>query len=230
MKKFAFIFARGGSTGLKNKNLKVFFGKPLVERTIIQAKASNLFDQIILSSDNKEIISYGKKHKIICINRPKKLASKNSPEINSWIHAINYLKINNFLFDLMIILPCTSPLRIINDIKKSITAKNNKIDLVTTITKSKYHPLLNIFKKDKDGHIISLNKVFNKKRMKQRQSLSNNFILNNAVYVTTPQYIKNKKDYFEGKTVGVEIPFERSIDIDTQVDLEIAKLLYKKFQ
>ena len=92
MKIFAFIFARGGSKGLKNKNLKVFDGETLVGRTINQAKKSKLFKKVILSSDSNKILTEGKKKNIFTIKRPNRLATSKSPEMYAWIHAIKFLK------------------------------------------------------------------------------------------------------------------------------------------
>ena len=63
---FAFIFARSGSKGIKNKNIKNFNGAPLVDYTIKFAKKSKIFDKIILSSDSNRIIKSGKKNNVEC--------------------------------------------------------------------------------------------------------------------------------------------------------------------
>ena len=61
MKIFAFIFARGGSKGLKNKNVKLFSGKPLLSHSINFAKKLNFIDKIFVSSENKKILNIAKK-------------------------------------------------------------------------------------------------------------------------------------------------------------------------
>ena len=75
------ICARGGSRGLKNKNIKLFHGKPLIYWTLKMAKQIKGFDEIIISTDSKKIRSicenYGFK---ILFLRPKSLAKDNSPE------------------------------------------------------------------------------------------------------------------------------------------------------
>jgi hypothetical protein len=71
MRIYAFIFARGNSKGIKNKNIKNFLGRPLLINTITFAKKSNFFDKIILSSDSNKILSLGKKNNLFLIKRPK---------------------------------------------------------------------------------------------------------------------------------------------------------------
>ena len=87
------ICARAGSKGLKNKNIKKFNGKPLIEWTFKVANSINEFDEIILSTDSKEIIKIAKRNKIeVPFIRPKNLAEDNSKEINVWKHTLKYLK------------------------------------------------------------------------------------------------------------------------------------------
>ena len=226
MIKFAFIFARGGSKGLKNKNLKDFNGETLISRTINQAKKSKLFKKIILSSDNDRILNEGRIKGIITIKRPKYLAKSKSPEMLSWVHAINYLKEKNFKIDLMVVLPCTSPLRSIIDIKKCIKAHNKNIHMVMTVTKSKYHPSLNIVQAVRKNIIKKLENKSPGKYVR-RQDVKNNFIIANSVYVCNPNNLLKRPFLFHKKVLGIEVPKERAIDIDDKIDLKISKLLAK---
>ena len=92
MKIFAFIFARGGSKGIKNKNLKKINNLSLVARTVKQANNIKEIDRVFVSSDNKKILKEGNAHGALSILRPKKLCKDNSLEMKSWLHAIDYLK------------------------------------------------------------------------------------------------------------------------------------------
>ena len=87
------ICARGGSKGIKNKNIKNFHGKHLIEWTFKIAKDVNKFSNIILSTDSKKIAFIGRKNNIdVPFLRPKSLAKDSSKEINVWKHALRYLK------------------------------------------------------------------------------------------------------------------------------------------
>lgn len=226
MMKYAFIFARGGSKELKNKNLKFFLKKPLVKHSIHFAKKTKIFDKIILSSDSNKILNIGKKEKIFTIKRPKKMSKSNSPEIDAWIHAINFLKNKNYIFDIMVVLPCTSPLRNKKDVVNCINLMDKKTHIVTTISKTKLNPGFNMFKKNKNNFIESFTKTDNK--YYRRQDLPKIFTLTNSVYVTYPKNILSKKVIFNKNIKGLEIPKERSIDIDDKVDFSIAEFLAKK--
>ena len=89
----ALICARGGSKGIHNKNIKIFDGKPLIVRSINQAKETKEINKVIVSTDSEEIAK-------IAINagaevpfmRPKKLAEDNTPEWLVWRHALENIK------------------------------------------------------------------------------------------------------------------------------------------
>jgi len=228
MKIFAFIFARGNSKGIKNKNIKNFLGSPLLTHTISFAKKVKIFDKIILSSDSSKILSLGKKNNLFLIKRPKKLASDFSPEWLSWKHAISCINKKNFFFDLMVVLPCTTPLRTNEDLIKCIKAIKSKVDVVTTVAKSNHHPSFNMVRKNIKNYIGIYNK--NKKLFHRRQDTEEIFNLSNSIYVTTPMYVLNKKSMFEGKVKGIEVPQERSIDIDSNFDFIYAEEMFKKLK
>ncbi len=217
---YVFIFARSGSKGIKNKNLKKIKDKSLLELSINTAKKINP-DKIFISSDSKKIEAIAKKNKVDFINRPKKLCSDKSPEILSWKHAINCVGIN---FDIFISLPTTAPLRSISDIKKCIQKKiNKKNDIVVCITKSKKSPYFNMVTKKNN----SLKKIINSD-ISRRQDCPISYDLTTISYVTTPNYILKSNNIFAGLVHGVEVPYERSIDIDDKYDLEYARFLMSK--
>lgn len=225
----AFIFARGGSKGLKNKNLLKFRNRSLLGHSILQAKRSKLIKKVFVSTDSlkikKEAIKY---QALVPFLRPKKLSSDKSPEIDSWKHAVNYLnnKLNIFP-DYIVSVPTTSPLRKISDINKCIReAIYKKLDLVAVITKSQKNPYFNMLEiKKKKFKIIKKNKNFYR-----RQDAPICFDMTTACYVFKPEYIKKTNNIFSGKVGYIEIPRERAIDIDDNFDYRIATLLSKKLR
>ena len=225
MKKYAFIFARGGSKGLKNKNILNFNGLSLLAHTIQFAKKSLLFDKIFVSTEDKKILSIAKKYGAEIIQRPKYLSKDNSPEILSWKHAINFLKKNNDVFDLFISLPTTSPLRSILDVKKCIKKYNKKIDAVITFAKTSRNPCFNMIKINDNDFVELVNKT--NKLYSRRQDAPNIYDMTTVCYVTNPKYVLKVNNIFEGKIKGVEIPNFRSLDIDSKLDFTITKYIYK---
>lgn len=226
----ALICARGNSKGIKNKNLLKFKNTTLIGNAIKQARGSNFIDKVVVSTDSKNIIKESIKHGAeVPFVRPSHLAKDNSPEIDTWKHAINFLKKKKEKIDYIVSVPTTSPLRKIPDINKCIkTAIKKKLDIVFSVTKSSKNPYFNMFvlKKKKLQLILK-----SKKKIFRRQDAPKCFDLTTVCYVFKPNYIlKKNKNLFSGKTGYVEIPKNRSIDIDDREDYEIAKFLSKKLK
>ena len=123
MKIIAFIFARGGSKGLPNKNIKILNGKPLIAWSIEHAKKINRIDRVIVSTDSEEIAKIAREFGAeVPFMRPLELATDESPEWLSWQHGLKYLKsIDGCLPDLMLSIPATAPLRDVEDINNDQT-------------------------------------------------------------------------------------------------------------
>jgi CMP-N-acetylneuraminic acid synthetase len=226
----ALICARGNSKGIKNKNLLKFKNTTLIGNAIKQAQGSNLIDKVVVSTDSKNIIKESIKHGAeVPFVRPLYLARDNSPEIETWKHAINFLKKKKEKIDYIVSVPTTSPLRKIPDINKCIKiAIKKKLDIVFSVTKSSKNPYFNmvVVKKKKLQLILK-----SKKKIFRRQDAPKCFDLTTVCYVFKPNYIlKKNKNLFSGKTGYVEIPKNRSIDIDDREDYEIAKFLSKKLK
>ena len=112
------ILARGGSKGVKNKNIRNVLDIPLIHYTLNQAKNSNLFDKIVVSSDSNKILEVASKiDGIELLKRPLEFANDTISKRPAIRHAVTTIeKKYNILFDNIIDLDCTSPLRDIDDI------------------------------------------------------------------------------------------------------------------
>ena len=227
MKTFAFIFARGGSKGLPRKNIRKLAGKPLIAHSIDAAKEISSIKKIFVSTEDPEIASIAEQNQAVVIHRPSSLASDNSPEWLSWKHAINYAQDNFGTFQNFISLPTTSPLRNSDDITRCLSAHKRGVDFVVTTIKSQRSPWFNMVQQDDTGAIKLLirdkrNSIVN------RQTAPESYDLTTVAYVTSPNFILDNNSIWDGHVVGVQIPPERAIDIDTLLDFEIAEFLYFK--
>lgn len=223
MKNFAFIFARGGSKRIKNKNLKKIKNKTLLDITIDQAKSIKKIDKIFLSTDSKKIASSVKNKNIEIIIRPKSLANDFSSEWRAWQHAIKEVN-KKHNFKKFICLPVTSPLRKKKDIEKCINKLNVKNDIIITIQKTDRNPWFNMVKTNDKNFFEIVNKK--KKIVDIRQKAPMVYDMTTVCYVARPEFILKNKSIFSGKVGALIIPQERALDIDTNFDLKIARLLY----
>ena len=221
------ICARGGSKGIKKKNLKFFFGKTLVEHSILFAKKYRN-SEIYLSSENKEILDIGRKNEIKLIIRPSKLAKDETNEIKVWEHFLKQKKNENKIPKYFINLPPTAPLRTLKTVNKAISKfKKNNYDIVVVASKSSKSPYFNLVEEKRS----LIKPAIFKKSIYRRQTAPKTYDLTTIVYVVKSKFIlKNKvKNIFEGKVGFIETRnFAETIDIDEPKDLKIAKLFYNK--
>ncbi len=216
-KYLAVILARGGSKRLLKKNLKNLNGKPLVVHTILSALKCKYLDEIIVSSDDKEILKVSKKYGANTIKRPKYLANDKAKSF----HALKHVIENTSTFDYVILLQPTSPLRNekhINDAINLLEKKN--ADSIISVCKTDHYPLWsNVL--PKNG---SMKNFFNKRS----QDFKNYYRLNGAIYICkTSSFLKEKSFFLKNNIYAFEMLKEESIDIDTEFDFKIAKALMK---
>ena len=224
-KTFCFIFARGGSKGIPKKNILPIGGLPLLVHSINLAKRLEVVDRIFVSTDCKDISEIAIEQNVNVIKRPIYLAQDDSSEWLAWQHAIKYVETYEEKFDRFLSLPTTAPLRTKGDIEKCLEALKKDVDLVLTMTKSKRSPWFNMVTSDESS---KLNLIFSESKIIRRQDSPQCFDLTTLAYVSRPHYIMNSTSMWDGIVQGVEIPSERSIDIDDTYDYMIAKLLMEK--
>lgn len=229
MKIAAFIFARGGSKGLPGKNIKSFCGKPLIAWSIEQALTVEGVEQVFVSTDSLEIAAVAKEFGAqIPFIRPADLAGDTSPEWNAWRHALNYYEeFTGALPEIFLSVPATSPLRISSDIGRALDEfKKGDVDAVITVTEAHRSPFFNMIKVDDDAYcqpVIRLGKTLDR-----RQDALPVYDMTTVAYALRPEFIRTSDSLFEGRVRAVHVPVERSIDIDTLFDFEIAEFLYNK--
>tara|TARA_B100000902_G_scaffold389794_1_gene437553 strand:+ start:860 stop:1549 length:690 start_codon:yes stop_codon:yes gene_type:complete len=222
------ICARAGSKGIKDKNLKKIKDKPLIFYTIKNAKNINIFNQIVISSDSKKVINFGKKFKVKNnLIRPKYLAKDNSPKIPVIRHALLEMeKKYNKKFSIIVDLDVTAPLRNNDDVKKALkkfkTNNYNTLFSVNIARKNPYYNCIEIKKKK----ILPIKKE--KNFFTSRQEAPKVFEMNAAISIWNRKTLLNKNSLFTKNTGIYVMPIERSFDIDTSLDLEIVKYLLKK--
>ncbi len=220
----AVIPARKGSKGIKNKNIKIFHNKPLISHTIELALNSKLIKEIIITSDDKKVLSIAKSYNIRnIIKRPKELAQDDSLAIDTYFHTINYLKINNIFCKEIIILQPTSPLRIMQDINNAYKIyRSKKADAVISCSYGKY-PIEWSLHLENNGRIKKNN---SNKKMSNRQTQQKILYPNGAIYILNIDSLLKNKSYYGKRTYPYIMPKNRSIDID---DMEDFKMAYKIF-
>lgn len=225
MGNIAIIPARSGSKGLADKNIMDLNGRPLMAYTIEAARKSQCFDEIMVSTDSGQYAEIAKSYGA---EVPFLRTSETSGDTaGSWDVVrevlLNYAN-NGRRFNYVALLQPTSPLRDGNDIIAAFEMlEKNGIHTVISVTEVE-HPVQWCFKMPEDNSMREV--AGSPYRYVRRQDLETHYIQNGAIYLVSADKIMDKAyDFYADSCYGYIMPKEKSIDIDTKVDLEVVKAI-----
>ena len=215
----ALVPARGGSKGIPRKNVINLGGKPLILHTLEQANKSKYVDRVILSSDDDEIISVAKAAGCdVPFVRPAHLATDEATTLDVILHAIQEIK----GYDYIVLLQTTSPFRTTQDIDSCIEkCISNDVTSCVSVTETDKSPYWMYTINDEDV----MSPLMGEATYSRRQDTPVVYALNGAVYVIKCSKIKKAAPLIDKKTISHVMPKERSVDIDTMLDLKVAEML-----
>ena len=224
------ICARGGSKGVPNKNIRDLLGKPLILYTIEQAFRSKMINRVVVSTDSGQIASVAKQAGAeVPFMRPAHLATHDAPKLPVIQHTVQYYMNNvNYQPDYVIDLDPTSPLRLNEDIDKCLDLIINDpaCDSVITGYRSNKNPYFNMIEISQDGYAHLSKKT--EKLIAGRQDAPAVYAMNASIYVWRTHVLLNQERIISGRVRFFEMPEDRSIDIDTEVDFKLVELLIKE--
>jgi len=220
------IPARANSKRIKNKNIKIFCGHPIIYYSLQTARKSKLFTKIHVSTDSDKIIKILKKYNfIVDFKRPKKISSNYIQVIDVLRYVVDEYKEKGFEFDEIWSLSACSPLTKVKDLlsaAKLMSEKKNKILLPVTEYSA---PIEWAFKFKKNNHLKPIRSGFYKKRS---QDLEKKYHDTGAFICIPKKFLSKKIKLLDQHYLGKIIPKSRSIDIDEIEDWKLAESLYKK--
>ena len=230
MKILTIIPARGGSKGIKLKNLTKINGKPLVAFSIEHSLASKLINRTIVSTDNEEIAKVSEEYGAeIPIFRSKELARDHILDLPVFEHMLTYLKEEeNYEPEIVVHLRPTSPYRKAEWVDSAIKLliENTSADSIRSVSEPSQHPYRVFEIKNKYLHPL-MNERHPEPYLLRRQDLPKMYYYNCVIDVTKPSTIFNKKSMTGDKMLPYIMKSEDSMDIDSPMDLEIAKFFLK---
>ena len=222
----AVVPARGGSNGIKLKNLRKINKISLVSHVGNTIKKIKIIDKAILSTDNKKIAKVAIESGLtVPFIRPKGISGDKVSDYKVIIHALKFAeKKDKVKYDIVVSLPPTSPLRKSKDVIGAIKLLiDKKYDAVWTVSKtdSKYHPLKQLS--------ITKNKLkyYNPKGAKiiARQQLDKVYHRNGVAYVISRNCLVNLKSILS-RNSGAYVVKGNQISIDTLSDIKFANSLF----
>jgi len=224
----ALIPARGGSKGLPGKNIRPLLGKPLIAYTIEAALGAEEIDRVVMSTDDEEIASVSKSYGAeVPFMRPPELAQDNSLIIDTYIYTIERLSREGGKdIDSFVVLLPTCPLRNSADIDKAIQLFREKdADSVISYYPAP-HPVQWYRYIDEQGVLRSFFESGNV--LSNRQDERKSYLPNGAIYVFRFSMLKDKRVYYTDKSYPYLMPVEKSVDIDSIYDFNLAEYLLSR--
>lgn len=227
MKVFGFIFARGGSKGVPNKNIRELCGKPLIAHAIEAGMKTRRFERIVVSTDSEIIADTARQFGAeVPFMRPPELATDTSPELLSWRHAVRYFLDRGEEFDVFASIPATAPLREPSDITRCLDVfLDGNCDVVLTCTASHSSPYFTMLTRDDNGYARIL---LGDGTFARRQDTPKTYDITPVAYVTSPAFILKHDRLWAGTVNAVEVSKRSAIDIDEPLDFEMAEFLMRK--
>ncbi len=216
------IPARGNSKGVPRKNIRDLAGKPLIAHTIEAANASRGLTRTIVSTDNAEIAEVARASGAdVPFRRPDDLATDSAGAIETMQHALDACEAEEGeAYDALMMLQPTTPFRQTGDIDGAIALFVEKQcdSVISVVDVEGHHPAR--MKYMRDGMLID--PPFCEARENQpRQELEAMYIRNGAIYLTRSAVLR-ANSFKGGRCAGFAMPLERSINIDTLYDFDLA--------
>lgn len=219
------IPARGGSTGLHRKNLRLLAGKPLIWHTVKSALSTSSLNFIVVSTEDDDIANYVSTLNVEVLRHPPELSTDSSPTfpVIQWV--LNRLRRLGRNPDICVVLRATSPLRTYKDIDTvvDLLMKDDAIDSVVSVGPAiGIHPV-RLKRILPDGKLVD---AFEPEGSypKQRQSFELLYLRNGAIYASRSSIIEDGR-LWGPNCLAYVMPEERSININTEFQFKVAELL-----
>ena len=222
----AVICARGGSKGVKNKNIRKLNGKPLICYSLDLLKETKYIYDYIISTDSSDIIKIIEKYGFkVEFKRPDYLALDKISRIEVIRHAVKWLEKKQKKYDIIVDIGVATPLKTSVDMDNCVELLVDKAaDNVLSVAPSARNPYYNMVE-ERNGKV---KKVKDIGQLKDRRDAPKVYDMNDGFNVWKNKVIFSDSPQFNKKTKIYVMPRERSVDIDEEIDFVIAEALIKE--
>jgi CMP-N,N'-diacetyllegionaminic acid synthase len=224
------ICCRGGSKGVPGKNIRLLNGKPLIAYTIETARHCTMLADVIVSTESREIaniaIEYGAKVPFI---RPTSLATDEASKCPVFLHAVETYEEQfgrevSYIVDMDVTVPLKTAADIDGAIKMAL--RYPETDVVITGYRPEKNPYFNMMEVNKNGYAEIVAK--SEEPIVRRQDAPKVFSLSGAAFVIKKSALYNYSHWSQAVCRVYEMPRERALDIDEEIDFEMIKLLLNR--
>jgi CMP-N,N'-diacetyllegionaminic acid synthase len=226
MKILAIIPARGGSKGVPAKNIKLLNGKSLLAYTAEIALQSSYLTEVILSSEDEQIIKTAKSLGVkVPFRRPLSLAQDHTPSLDVVLHAVQWYEKQNRYFDAVCLLQVTSPFRTLEFLDQAIEKfVSSGCDSLVSVQRvpAAFNPHW-AFEVNTDGHLkIATGET---EIIARRQELPVAFHRDGSIYITKTEVLLKQKSLYGKSIAYIESDAKFYVNIDSMSDWEKAEEL-----
>jgi CMP-N,N'-diacetyllegionaminic acid synthase len=220
------IPAKAGSVRLPRKNVRPLKGVSLLARTITRAQRLEFVQRICVSTEDEDVAEQARELNVeVPFMRPVQLARDPAGVVDVALHALEWFEQKGEAFDTLIILLPTSPFCRSQDIQLALEVYlQQNVDFLMSVSKETHSPLSSLILKD--GQLSPLHPEWlNRTGAKAAGDLPSLVRANGAVTIVNVAAFKREKNYYGYPLAAYEMPWERSLDIDTEFDFQFAEFL-----
>jgi len=220
---YAVICARKGSKRLKNKNLMLVEGKPLIAYTIEAALESSVFSKVFVNSESSEILEVSKNYGAESYQRPQKFSQDTIYIIEVIQEMIASLHLEDHIV-IGILFP-TCPLRDIQDIRNALNIYYENKEKSPVVSVSTYDYPIQVALTINDKNRLEFLFPEDYKRSTRHNFHPKTYLANYAVIFNKVGTLKKQNNLIGDSPIPYVMPPERSIDIDEPFQMEVVKAL-----
>ncbi len=223
MRILGLIPARGGSKGVPRKNIRLLDGKPLIYYTIQPALRAGVFSEVLVSTDDSEIVAVARELGAEAKLRPVHLASDTSPTLDTVAHVLQEYTETGQEFDAVCLLQPTNPLRSVQMIIGCVEKfEREKPDSLISMRKvpHEFNPHWTFEKADNGFLKIATGE---EEIIPRRQELPDTWFRDGSVYLTRAEVILKQGSLYGKRISHLDVSEEPYLNIDTMQDWEEAE-------
>jgi CMP-N-acetylneuraminic acid synthetase len=228
MKRLCTVLARAGSVGVPGKNVRQLSGVPLVAHSIRHARASGLFDAVVVSTNDPAVVRIAEQEQVdLIIERPPGLATSIAGKLPAILHAVESAEASlGDRFDVVADLDVTSPLRIPEDVMAAVALLEDDPGAANVITgaPARRSPYFNLVERDAQGGVRLFREA--DPPLLRRQDAPDCFDMNASIYVWWRATLSAGLPVVNAGTRLHVMPEERSHDVDSELDWIIVTHLH----
>lgn len=223
------IFARGGSKGVPDKNLRIVGGQSLIGRAVAQARETRHVQRVLCSTDSTLIADEARTHGAeVPWLRPSDLAHDTSREWDSWCHMVRWLNEQGEYPTYLMAVPCVAPLRTVEDLNACVDlAFESQADVIMAVSDAHKNPWFNMVTIDNQSSQVRLvNEPV--QRIYNRQAAPPVYDVSTVAFIVKCEYLLRATSIYDGETRAVILPKSHCVDIDTEEDIAYAEFLLSR--